>query len=82
MLIRDNIIYDMLNYTESDTNNVDVEMNRHCEAYNKVIDCDLCYDSMMCLNGYFSVSSTSELNDITDIEKARDICKKCIFSNI
>lgn len=46
----------------------------------KVICADLCYDSMMCLNRFFKVSSTKELEEIKDIEAARVICSKCPYS--
>ncbi len=82
MRIENNIIIDTLNYTDDDVKIVDVDMDRYCEAYNKTIDCDLCYDSMMCLTGSFTISSTPELSNIKYIEKARRICRKCIFSNI
>ncbi len=61
------------------SNNIDYEEDRYCPAYGKVIDADLCYDSMMCLCGFFKVSSTKELKEINDIDKAREICKKCPY---
>ena len=59
---------------------LDYEADHYCPAYGKVISADLCYDSMMCLNRFFKVSSTKELEEIKDIEEARDICSKCPFS--
>lgn len=56
------------------------EADHYCPAYKKVICADLCYDSMMCLNRFFKVSSTKELEEIKDIEVARTICSKCPYS--
>ena len=60
--------------------NLDYEADHYCPAYKKVICADLCYDSMMCLNRFFKVSSTKELEEIKDIEVARVICSKCPYS--
>lgn len=60
--------------------NLDYESDHYCPAYDKVITADLCYDSMMCLNRFFKVSSTKELSEIKDIEAARKICEKCPYS--
>ena len=54
----------------------------YCPVYQKVIDSDLCYDSMMCLTGMFKISSTSELSEVKDIEAARQICKDCKYSEL
>lgn len=59
---------------------LDYEADHYCPAHKKVISADLCYDSMMCLNRFFKVSSTKELEEIKDIEKARVICSKCPYS--
>lgn len=59
---------------------LDYEVDHYCPAYKKVICADLCYDSMMCLNRFFKVSSTKELEEIKDIEAARVICSKCPYS--
>lgn len=59
-----------------------MEENRWCPVYQKQIDEDLCYDSLMCLNRCFKVSSVNELEEIKDIDKARKICKKCEYSKL
>ena len=59
---------------------LDYEADHYCPAYKKVISADLCYDSMMCLNRFFKVSSTKELEEIQDIESPRVICSKCPYS--
>ena len=59
---------------------LDYEADHYCPAYKKVICADLCYDSMMCLNRFFKVSSTKELEEIKDFEAARVICSKCPYS--
>ena len=59
---------------------LDYEADHYCPAYKKVISADLCYDSMMCLNRFFKVSSTKELEEVKDIEGARRVCSKCPYS--
>ena len=64
------------------SNNIDYTKAHYCPIYKAVIEADLCYDSLMCLNGSFKVSSTKELNDIKDIEVARTICENCKYSEL
>ncbi len=61
-----------LNYTEP----------HYCPVYRRVIDIDLCYDSLMALNKSFKISSVHELSDIDDIENARRLCGKCPYSDL
>ena len=63
-------------------NEIDYESEHMCPVYNRVIDPDLCYDSLMCLNRTFKIESTKELEEIEDIEKAREICKNCKYSKL
>ncbi len=62
--------------------NVDYETDRFCPAYGRIITADLCYDSLMCLNGSFKISSTPELSEIDDIEAARERCAACPYSDL
>lgn len=59
---------------------LDYEADHYCPAYKRVICADLCYDSMMCLNRFFKISSTRELTEIEDIEEARKVCAECPYS--
>lgn len=63
-------------------NHLDYEGNHFCPVYEKEIEADLCYDSLMCLNRSFKVSSTPELKEIKDIESARIACSKCPYSKL
>ncbi len=58
------------------------EADRHCPVFNKIIDSDLCYESIMALSRAVKVSSVPELNEVKDIEKARVICDKCPYSEL
>ena len=53
-----------------------------CPAYGRIISADLCYDSLMCLNRTFKISSTKELAEIEDIETARKRCAECPYSEL
>ena len=61
---------------------LDYDSEHFCPVYNKVIDVDLCYDSLCCLNGLFKISSTPELSAVKDIDEAKKACKKCDYSNL
>lgn len=61
---------------------LDYKSDHYCPAYGRVIDIDLCYDSLNCLNGMFKISSTKELAEIKDIEKAKKACKECPYSDL
>lgn len=54
----------------------------YCPVYDKVIDGDLCYDTLMCLNKSFKISSTIELSLVADISNARKICLECGYSRL
>lgn len=56
--------------------------DHHCPVYDRVIDSDLCYESIMCLNRMFKTSSLPELKEVKDIDKARDVCKECPYSKL
>ncbi len=58
------------------------DKDHHCPVYDRVIDPDLCYESIMCLSRMFKTSSLSELIELKDIDKARDICKECPYSKL
>lgn len=64
------------------SNNLDYENPHYCPVYKRVIDIDLCYDSLCCLNGEFKISSTKELEEVKDIESARKICAECPYSDL
>lgn len=63
-------------------NTIDYNADHYCPAYREVITADLCYESLMCLNRSFKISSVPELKKIDDIEKAREECQKCVYSNM
>lgn len=62
--------------------NLDYEADHYCPVYKRVIEADLCYDSLMCLNRSFKTPSTKELQEIEDIESARRICTNCPYSEL
>ena len=61
---------------------LDYTVERYCPAHERIISADLCYDSLMCLNGSFKISSTKELQEIKDIDKAMKLCKECPYSDL
>lgn len=61
---------------------LDYEEEHYCPVYKKVIDCDLCYESLMVLNRSFKVESLPEMQEVKDIEESRAVCKACIYSDL
>lgn len=61
---------------------MDYESDHYCPVYNKIIQSDLCYDSLCCLKGLFKISSTKELSNVKDIDDARKICAMCPYSEL
>ena len=61
---------------------LDYENLHYCPVYKRTIDIDLCYESLMCLNRCFSVSSVVELTRLTNIEETRQICAACPYSEL
>lgn len=63
-------------------NKLDYHNPHYCPVYGRVIEIDLCYDSLNCLNGSFKISSTKELLEVNDIEKAKRLCEECPYSDL
>lgn len=63
-------------------NELDYTKDHYCPVYKRKINSDLCYDSLMCLNRSFKITSTEELKEVQDIEEARKICGECPYSEL
>jgi hypothetical protein len=61
---------------------LDYNADHYCPVYKRVISADLCYDSLCCLGRLFKISSTPELQEVEDIEKARKVCEDCPYSDL
>lgn len=61
---------------------LDYYEDHYCPVYKRKIPADLCYDSLMCLNHSFKISSTKELAEVYDIELAREACAACPYSEL
>lgn len=54
-----------------------------CPLYDKEIDTELCYETALCMLGYFKLSSVPEIKSITlDMSEAKEICNKCPYSDM
>lgn len=57
--------------------------DRKCPIYGKVIDGELCYETALCMQGLFKLSSVPESKDIILPEdEARKICVACEYGNM
>lgn len=75
----------IIEYKESEVSEIkllDYDAAHYCRVYQKVIDCDLCYESLMALGKVFKTDSVPELKDVKDIEEARRICAGCVYSDL
>ena len=61
---------------------LDYESDHYCPVYKRAIAADLCYDSLNCLNGDFTIESTKELAEVEDIPAARAVCATCKYSDL
>ena len=54
-----------------------------CPIYGKVICSELCYETAMCMQGFFKLSSVPESREIDlDLSEARKICTNCPYGNM
>ena len=52
--------------------------DRMCPIYDKVIDGELCYETALCMQGFFKLSSVPEsVYIIYNVDTARKICVDC-----
>jgi len=75
----------IIEYKESEVREIkllDYEADHYCRVYRKVIDSDLCYESLMALGKMFKTDSVPELKAVEDIEAARSICVGCVYSDL
>lgn len=61
---------------------IDYYKDRFCPVFNKIIDCELCYECVMALFKYVKISSVPELKNVKNIDEAILICEKCKYSNL
>lgn len=52
-----------------------------CPICDKMISEIICYETIMCLSGLFTLSSVPEMH-ITDRKAAKAICDNCPYSDI
>lgn len=57
--------------------------DRECPIYAKVIDGELCYETAMCMQGLFKLSSLPEADELKKpLDEARKICKGCKYADM
>ena len=56
--------------------------DHYCPVYGKVITPDLCYDTLVCLNGSIKIETNDELSRVVDIETAKKRCRNCPYSKL
>lgn len=63
---------------------INFEEDRYCPVFERTIDCEHCYESLMGISGLTKISSVPELNELSDIKvkEALSMCKKCKYSEL
>ena len=57
--------------------------DRLCPIYQKVIDGELCYETAMCMQGFFHISSVPESVHIKlKFHEAKKICVECPYGDM
>lgn len=57
--------------------------DRACPIYGKVIDGELCYETALCMQGQFKLSSVPEAAEIIyDADTARKMCVGCPYGDM
>lgn len=56
--------------------------DRKCPIYDGVISGEVCYETAMCMQGFFKLSSVPEAKDIKLVlDEARKICVNCPYGD-
>ncbi|MGN0114610.1 MAG: hypothetical protein ACI396_04745 [Acutalibacteraceae bacterium] len=64
-------------------NNLTPYDDRMCPIYGKIIDGELCYETALCMQRQFKISSVPETKEMVfQEEKAREICTNCMYSKM
>ena len=63
---------------------INFEEDRFCPVFNRVIDCEWCYESLMGISKLIKKESVPELNEIPKekMQEAYKLCKKCKYSEL
>lgn len=57
--------------------------DRYCPLFEGEIDGELCYEIVLCMHGFFKLSSVPELSKIQiSTKEARRICRNCEFADM
>lgn len=57
-------------------------VDRYCPVFKRIISCDWCYESVLGLSKSMRVEAVRELDEVENIEEAREICEKCKYSDL
>lgn len=81
MRIEDDVVYDVLDYSEENIEKRYYLLDRFCPVYNRVIGSGLCTDTSFCFLGQLKINSVPELEVVSDLEKAKEKCNMCFYTN-
>ncbi len=56
--------------------------DRYCPVFQRIIDCDWCYECVLGLSRMIHFSAVRELDEIQNIDEARLICAECKYSDL
>lgn len=63
---------------------IDFEEDRYCPVFNRIIDCEWCYEALLGICHLIRKEAVPELNEISskDMKKAYELCLKCKYSEL
>lgn len=57
--------------------------DRKCPIYGKIIDGELCYETALCMQGQFKLTSVPEAKEIKlHFDIAKNICNNCPYADM
>ena len=63
---------------------INFEEDRYCPVFNRIIDCEWCYEALLGICRLIKKEAVPELDEISDndMEKAYKLCQKCKYSEL
>jgi len=63
---------------------INFEEDRYCPVFNRVIDCEYCYEALLGISGGRKREAVRELDKLSDeeVKKAYSLCKECKYSEL
>lgn len=63
---------------------INFEEDRYCPVFNRIIDCEFCYEALWGISSGRKRAVVRELDELSDeeVENAYSLCKNCKYSEL